>query len=162
MNVNSSCVSSLFMLRTLHEGSVQVGTKVVRKSTMSKAVANADLTKELARSLVDHAGRECGSRMTAYKDVAAAVGTSAMWLRRFIHGYTDVKEPGWTVGWNIIDHYKKVYDRACERVEQEIETERTKKLALKERTDAVTQAMAGIEKGTPRTHLRGETSAIAD
>jgi hypothetical protein len=71
--------------------------------------------------------------MAAYHMVAQTVGTSAEWLRKFIKGQ-DAKEPGWTTGWNILDQYS----RLCERVETEIETERTRILALQRKIDAVT------------------------
>lgn len=71
--------------------------------------------------------------MAAYHAVAATVGTSADWLRKFING-SEAKEPKWSVGWNLLDHYNRI----CTRVEQEIETERTAIQALKREIDAAT------------------------
>jgi hypothetical protein len=71
--------------------------------------------------------------MAAYEMVAATVGTSADWLRKFING-SQAKEPRWSVGWNLLDHYNRI----CTRVEQEIETERSTIQTLKREIDAVT------------------------
>jgi hypothetical protein len=100
---------------------------------MSIAATTSTLTRLAAHSLVERAERQTGSRMAAYHMVAQTVGTSAEWLRKFING-REAKEPGWTTGWNILDQY----DRLCERVEAELEIERTKILALKRQIDAAT------------------------
>lgn len=91
------------------------------------------LTRSAAHALVDRAERQTGSRMAAYQMVAATVGTSADWLRKFING-SQAKEPRWSVGWNLLDHYNRV----CARVEQEIEAERSLILALQREIDATT------------------------
>jgi hypothetical protein len=108
-------------------------------------VSNAAFTRQVANALVERAERQTGSRMAAYEMVACTVGTSSSWLRKFINGY-DAKEPGWTIGWNILDQYSRI----CDRVEAEIETERTKTLALKEQIDAANsvadRAMAFAER----------------
>jgi hypothetical protein len=120
---------AFFMPRNLHEGVSQVEPKSVRKSPMT--VLTAEFTRNVANILVEDAERQTGSRMSAYETVASTVGTSAGWLRKFINGQ-EVKEPGWTTGWKILDQYS----RFCDRVEAEIETERTKRLALKDKIDA--------------------------
>jgi len=93
--------------------------------------STAALTREAAGYLVRQAEYKTGSRMAAYEMVASTVGTSASWLRKFLAG-REAKEPGWTTGWNILDQYSRI----CNRVEAEIETERTKRLALKGQIDA--------------------------
>jgi hypothetical protein len=82
--------------------------------------------------------------MSAYTTVAHAIGTSASWLRKFIAG-REAKEPGWTTGWNILTQY----DRICSRVEAEIETERARTLALKERVNALTAIADRVVAGAP-------------
>ncbi len=84
--------------------------------------------------------------MAAYEMVAQTVGTSASWLRKFIKG-NEAKEPGWTTGWNILDQYNRI----CDRVEAEIETERTKILALKGQIDAAHSTADRTLEGTSRT-----------
>ena len=63
------------------------------------------------------------------------------WLRKFISGQ-EAKEPGWTTGWNILDHYSRI----CNRVELEIEMDRNKTRALKESIDAITQAVERLDQ----------------
>lgn len=110
---------------------------------MSTAVQNTVLTRTVAHALVERAERQTGSRMAAYQMVAQTVGTSAGWLRKFINGQ-ESKEPGWTTGWNILDQYNRI----CSRVELEIETERVKHQALKEKIDAV---ISSVERVAERT-----------
>lgn len=121
------------MPRNMQHGIVRMGTKIDRKSTMTTAADMTVLTRSLADKLVQQAEARTGSRMCAYQDVARAVGASAVWLRKFIKGY-EVKEPGWTIGWNLIDYYNRV----CDRVELGIEQERKTNLALKREVDAIT------------------------
>lgn len=118
---------------------------------MSSAAATNHLTKQIASALVDRAERQSGSRMAAYQIVASTVGTSADWIRRFVNGY-DIKEPGWTVGWNLIDHYSRV----CDRVELEIGKERSRIQALKEQTDAATSTATRMVQTQTRTQAAGE------
>jgi hypothetical protein len=103
---------------------------------MSNAAITSALTRAAAFALVERAERHTGSRMAAYQMVASTVGTSPDWLRKFIKG-REAKEPGWTAGWNILDQYNRI----CNRVEQENETERVKILALKEKIDAATSSI---------------------
>ena len=97
---------------------------------MSTAVTTPRIA---AQFLVERAERQSGSRMVAYEMVAQTVGTSSDWLRKFVNG-TGAKEPGWTVGWNLIEHCNRVL---CTRVEREIDKERSKAATLKREIDAV-------------------------
>jgi hypothetical protein len=126
---------------------------------MSNAAITADLTRSAANFLVERAERQTGSRMAAYVMVAQTVGTSAEWLRKFING-SEAKEPKWTVGWNLLDHYNRI----CTRVEQEIETERCLIQTLKREIDAATSPVTRMVEGaqraeaartqvTPETHI---------
>ena len=104
----------------------------------------AEFTRELAAHLVDRAERHVGKRMDAYDIVARSIGTSSSWLRKFIAGRGEAKEPGWVTGWNIVDQYR----RMCSRVEAEIETERAKYLALKEVIDAAAWTIDRVVEST--------------
>jgi hypothetical protein len=84
--------------------------------------------------------------MAAYDVVASALGTSASWLRKFIKG-REVKEPGWTTGWKILDQYS----RLCDRVEAEIELDRARILALKGPMDAIASTVDRMVEGSART-----------
>lgn len=111
---------------------------------MSTAATTMALTRSAANALVERAERQTGSRMAAYAVVAQTVGTSADWLRKFING-SEAKEPKWSVGWNLLDHYNRV----CDRVEQEIETERTAILTLKRKIDAATSPIDRMVESAP-------------
>lgn len=121
---------------------------------MSNAAVTSALTRSAANFLVERAERQTGSRMAAYEMVASTVGTSADWLRKFIKG-REAKEPGWTTGWNILDQYNRI----CNRVEQEIETERMKHLALKEKIDAVNSSVDRVVARTAQDQIIAKTTA---
>jgi transposase len=114
-------------------------------------------TRNVANALVERAERQTGSRMAAYEMVAQTVGTSSSWLRKFIKGGIDAKEPGWTTGWNILDQYSRI----CDRVEAEIETERAKFLALKEEIDAVNTIIDRVAERATRSAQDGKNSSDA-
>jgi hypothetical protein len=113
---------------------------------MSTAAITSALTRSAANSLVERAERQTGSRMAAYVTVAQTVGTSAEWLRKFING-SEAKEPKWTVGWNLLDQYNRI----CNRVEHEIETERQQIRTLKGQIDAVTSPINRMVETSQRT-----------
>ena len=117
---------------------------------MSSAAIVSGLTRSAANALVERAERQTGSRMAAYTQVAQTVGTSAEWLRKFIAG-SEAKEPNWTVGWNLLDHYSRI----CARVEQEIETERSRTLALKREIDAATSPVTRMVESAARAEMVG-------
>ena len=105
--------------------------KIGKRSPMNGV---ADITRGAAAALVEREERRTGSRMVAYEIVAQTVGTSAEWLRKFISS-NEAKEPRMTVGFNLI----QVYRRVCERVEQAGDSERQ----LREQIDAALQS-AGL------------------
>jgi hypothetical protein len=94
----------------------------------------AGITRNMASALVDREERRTGSRMVAYENVARTVGTTSTWLRIFI-STNGANEPRITLGFNIIE----VYRRVCERVEQAGDRERQ----LKEEIDAALES-AGL------------------
>ncbi len=79
----------------------------------------ASLTRDMATALVDREERKTGSRMVAYENVARTVGTTSTWLRSFV-STNGAKEPRVSVGFSII----QVYRRVCDRVEQAGDRER--------------------------------------
>lgn len=54
------------------------------------------------QKLVRLCERAGSSRMEAYEIVAAKVGTNATWLRKFLAGYSDAKEPRLSVGYALL------------------------------------------------------------
>lgn len=102
----------------------------------------AGLTRSVAAALVDREERRVGSRMVAYEIVAQSVGTSAAWIRSFI-STNGAKEPRLTVGFNLIE----VYRRVCERVEQAGDRERR----LKEEIDAALESFDLLVATAKRT-----------
>jgi hypothetical protein len=112
---------------------------------MSTTANTATLPRTAAKFLVRRVERETGSRMVAYTNVARAAGTTSEWMRKFIKG-DEAKEPGWTVGWNLISH---CYEVLCTRVEQEIETERSLMEELKREIDAVTSLVDRVVAHAP-------------
>jgi len=95
------------------EGIVQVGTKIVRECTMT-AVATKDV-REAAQYLVAQEEYRLQSRMLAYKAVGSKVGTSTMWVRRFVRGY-EGSRLNWAVGERILA-LRNAYENLCARVE---------------------------------------------
>ncbi|MCK1479304.1 hypothetical protein IVB27_32340 [Bradyrhizobium sp. 197] len=116
----------------------------------------ATTPRNAAQFLVERAERQSGSRMVAYEMVAQTVGTSADWLRKFVNG-TGAKEPGWTVGWNLIEHCNRVL---CTRVEREIDKERSKAATLKREIDAVNSPVGRVVASAQGAQA-SSTSAVA-
>lgn len=108
----------------------------------------ANLTRNAAAALVDREERRTGSRMVAYEIVAQTVGTSAEWLRKFVSS-NGAKEPRVTVGFNLI----QVYRRVCERVEQAADQERL----LRDQIDAAFES-AGLVVVRAEETASGATS----
>jgi len=113
---------------------VQVGTKIDRKRTMSSATAVMDTARRAASALVEREERRTRSRMAEYEAVAAMVGTSGAWVRKFVNGYAGAK-PGFVTGYNILT----LYGRLCGRIERAAEDERAMVVALKGQIDAAFQ-----------------------
>lgn len=110
---------------------------------MSSAAQHAVTTRQVAEFMVKRVERETGSRMVGYERVAEKIGTSAVWLRKFVKGY-EVKEPGWTVAWNIMDRFRSGYGSLCEKMTELNDGERRQLEALKEKTDAIAAAFDGM------------------
>jgi hypothetical protein len=123
-----------------------MGPIIGKKSPMN-GVAN--LSRNAAAALVDREERRTGSRMVAYEIVAQTVGTSSEWLRKFIKP-NGPKEPGITLGFNVLQVYRQV----CNRVEQAGDRERK----LKEDIDAALES-AGLLVVTAKATDRGAEEA---
>lgn len=109
--------------------------------------AVAGLTRNVAAALVDREERRTGSRMVAYEVVAQTVGTSAEWLRKFLSS-NGAKEPRVSVGFNLM----QVYRRVCERVERAGDRE----LQLRNEIDAALES-AGLLVATAKETDRSST-----
>ena len=70
-----------------------------------------DRARQAARALVDREERRWGSRMSAYAAVAATVGASPEWVRRFCCGYADAR-CDLVVGFNLLAQYERVQRRS--------------------------------------------------
>lgn len=101
---------------------------------MNGSAEIVDTTRAMAAALVARAERETGSRMSAYERVAARVGVSASWCRKFIAGDPSAKRVSFVAGLNIVEQYR----RLCERIEAEAEIERVRADALMRDFDAAT------------------------
>lgn len=121
---------------------------------MSSTAELAGMPRSAISAWVEREERRTGSRMVAYQNIAATVGTSADWIRRFYTGHAAVKEPGWTLGCNIIAGYTRICER-YERAEQaELEQAANLKRKLNEaaaRTLEVVEVSAGTSPTAKRT-----------
>jgi hypothetical protein len=113
---------------------------------MSSAAIASDLTKAAALALVEHAECRTGSRMTAYADVAKAVGTSTESFRKYIN-CSEAKEPKWSVGWNLLDQFNQL----CARIDQDTEAKRNQTRAIKREIDAIISPVIRMVEGASRT-----------
>lgn len=126
-------------------------TKLDRKSPVISAAEMTAQTRSAAKDWVAREERRTGSRMTAYEVVAQTVGASPSWLRKFISGHDEAKQPNWTVGWNILAAYR----RACEKFEQRADAERTATRALERQIDAIVTSSAGLVERAPPAEKSG-------
>jgi AAA+ ATPase superfamily predicted ATPase len=110
--------------------------KIGKKSTMPNVIA---LSQKAARGLVNRERRSTGSQMTAYENVARAVGATPEWIRKFVKN-NEGKEPGLAVGFNLLS----LYSRVCLRVEQATQEERE----LKGEIDAAFESIALLLEST--------------
>jgi hypothetical protein len=101
------------MSTILHEGIIQVVSKIVMKKPMSAAALTSS-TRSALGALVERETRRVGSRTVAYEIVAQSVGSSSSWIRKFLAKSEGVKEPRITLFQNI----RANYDNLCNRVEQ--------------------------------------------
>lgn len=116
-----------------------------KKTTMMRV---AEISRSAALGLVDREWRRTGSRSAAYENVSQMVGMSSEWVRSFIAGR--VKEPGLTVGFNLM----VIYCRVCERIEQSAIQERELRDEIHEALKSIDRVVAGSSStgqgaGTP-------------
>lgn len=124
------------------------GTKKATGKTVMSGATHMDMTRDLTRELVRRAEWECGSRMGAYERVGQSVGMSAMWVRKLVHGYGDVRLLHVTV-LNI----QEAYRRLCERVEMKAENERLLERAT---LNAVNPRTMGMVARLPETEANSK------
>lgn len=97
----------------------------------------AEVSRSATIALVRREQRNTGSRMVAYERVSQMIGMSSEWVRAFTAGR--LKEPGLTVGFNLMMIYRNV----CERVEQAAEQERI----IREQIDAALASIGVMVEG---------------
>ena len=124
-----------------------MGTESAPTSTtgleLASNVRNRDLPHLCVVRMVNVTARETGSMMIAYECMARSIGTSSAWLRKFIRGY-EAKEPGWSLGLAILQHYNRV----CDRAELMNLAERQELLEIRNRVEAITTAIERMGKET--------------
>lgn len=74
----------------------------VRSSTLIEEARRA------AVALVDREEATTRSRMLAYERVAQLTGASPEWIRKFINGYPDAKQPNFVTGYNLLQVYARM------------------------------------------------------
>jgi hypothetical protein len=79
-----------------------VGGNFVASSTLIEEARKA------ATALVDREEATTRSRMVAYERVAQMTGASPSWLRKFISGYEEAKQPNFVTGYNILQTYQRM------------------------------------------------------
>lgn len=131
-----------------------------RKRTMTTAARLMSLTREAAAGLVANEQRRVGSRMTAYENVASAVGRSASWVRKFIRG-DEGASPDLFVGVAILTAYR----RLNEIVEAAQAGERAERMELQRQIDEIAQSALGLVERVAETSAGGahaeELAAVA-
>ena len=129
-----------------------VRAKIDRKQTMNAAVGILDRTRGMTAALVERAERETGSRMSAYERVAATVGMSASWVRKFVAGNDDAKCPSLIAGLNIISQY----DALCRRIEAAADNEKARADKLWRDADALGAGAASMVARMEAKETSGE------
>lgn len=100
---------------------------------MSAAADVLGTTRDMAAELVRLAEHETGSRMSAYRRVAAAAGVSASWVRKFVAG-----DPAARVSLVAGVNIRAQYVRLCEQIEARAAAEAIRTREVLERFDAAT------------------------
>lgn len=115
----------------------------------------AAATRSALGDLVERRARRVG-RTEAYKDIAKQIGSSSSWIRKFLAGSNEVKEPRMTLFENI----RASYEMLCNRVEQEHQAEMAKISLLKRELDAATEGFVEmVERQTPPRAARGSAES---
>jgi len=111
-----------------------------RNRIMTDISRAIEMTRSMATLLVEQESRRTGKKkMPAQDAVAAAVGASASWLRKFM-GRNPEAALSFGVGLSIW----AAYERMCERIEAAQETERARLDALRREMDAVVPGYFGM------------------
>lgn len=64
--------------------------------------------RRAASELVDREEATTRSRMLAYERVAQLTGANPSWLRKFVCGYAEAKQPSFVVGCNLLAVYARM------------------------------------------------------
>ena len=114
---------------------------------MMSAADMTALTRRAASALVDREEDSTRSRMLAWSNIASRVGASSSWLQKFVNDYAEVKEPRWSVGWNIL---AQCYDRLCVRIETAADKQWAEEERLRMELHEVLSGAAEIGQGLAR------------
>ncbi len=110
---------------------------MVTKNGKKNPMNVAEISRSATIALVRREERNTGSRMAAYDRVSQMVGMSSEWVRAFAAGR--LKEPGLTVGFNLMMIYRTV----CERVEKAAEQEQI----IRKEIDAALASIGVVVEG---------------
>lgn len=83
--------------------------------------SEVEIMRGIVKNTVNKLEPLYGSRMVAYEKVAAVVGVSASWVRKFIT-VDGTPEPRWSVGYRLAKYYKAL----CDDLDRKAERERSK------------------------------------
>jgi len=106
---------------------------------MTGAAQITALTRSAAHALIERETRTTGSRMAAYQVVAAMIGMSPSWLRKFIG-----RDPETKLSIPAALNIKQRYDRLCSRIEADAAANRARAMALKVQIDEAHQGAFGM------------------
>jgi hypothetical protein len=83
-------------------GEASVSEEFIQSSTLIEQARRA------ASALVDREEATTRSRMLAYQRVAQLTGANPSWLRKFVCGYPEAKQPSFVVGCNLLAIYARM------------------------------------------------------
>lgn len=102
------------------------------------AAALMSTTRSALGAMVEQEARRVGSRTVAYERIAQTVGTSASWVRKFLAGSPEVKEPRIGLFLNI----RQAYGNLCERIEQQNRSDELRLRSLKDGLNEITSGFS--------------------
>lgn len=111
----------------------------VQKRTTSPDIAEiTEITREFAAVIVSRQQQISGSRMNAYADVASSIGTSSVWLRKFLGRRPDAK-----LSLATFLNLRAKYEKICALIEAKAEIEQRRLDVLTGAIDAA--VLRGME-----------------
>jgi hypothetical protein len=104
----------------------------------------------VAGNLVHILEPETGSKMMAYAKVAAAVGVSKSWMRKFIT-VPETPEPRWSVGQALLEYY----DRLCGQIDHQVIEQRREVIKIIGEINEAYPSANRIASSIPFAHRLG-------